>query len=560
MSETLISLLVGRAERSADAPFLQFMENGEVVQRLCYSQALALACRWADVFRAMGLRKREPVFLSLPNTSDYPAAFFGTLLASGVPASAFSLRGRQPNRVQIENLAWRMKRLNARFLVLPPELEHLDHSDGALRSVADLQIVTRHDLRGAQNLPLSCGDEDDLALFQFTSGTSGDAKAVQLTHKALVAQANNINQALGLLDPQRDSGVSWLPLYHDMGLIGFLLTPMFIGGRVTLLRTEEFMLNPRMWTKAISCTQATITGGPPSSYAISARAARAPELEELSLQSLRIALVGAEVISRDAMEQFAARFASAGFKSSSFVPCYGLAENGLAVTVSPVGEGVRFDVIDRDRLHKTCVAQAPLDTENARVVASVGAPIPQTEVRIVANDGQSLEERHVGEIMVRSPSVMQGYFNDAEASSQSLQGGWLRTGDLGYLAGGRLFVTGRRKELLIVGGINYNPEDLEECVQNVQKPRMRTAAISVFDSQQSTESIVILVETVQRDHAEREQLRQKMREELRRVGYPVQRIVFVPVRSLPLTSSGKLKRAEGRERYLAGEFDGVAPK
>jgi fatty-acyl-CoA synthase len=431
-----------------------------------------------------------------------------------------------------------------------------------LSHIEQLIVLTRGDVQATSQHIAPSISESDLGVLQFTSGTAGHAKVVQLSNSALLAQMRNISTALQV-DSYEDSGLSWLPFFHDMGLIGFLLTPMYRAIHATLLQTEDFMVRPSLWIKALSDFRATITCGPTSAYALCARFLKDSEVEQYDLRNLRAALVGAEKISQETLQQFTARLQITGFRATSLVSAYGLAENGVAVTLMPPGEGPAFDTIDLETMQTKGLAQPVSSAANssnseqitALSIACTGTPLPETEVAIVNMDGERLGERQVGEILVRSPSVMKGYYGQPEATQEALRNGWLWTGDLGYIVNGRLYVTGRKKEVLIVGGRNYYPHDLEQVVTKATGLRKGDAvAIAYENPERATEAVVMLVETAATDSSEREALRQRVRQALIEADYPVSEVVLLRPKTIQLTHNGKLKRVDLKMRYLKGEF------
>ncbi len=553
---TLTRMLADAGEARPESLFVRFRERRDDVAALTYSQTWILASRWAHSLTEHGVRRGDRVVLALPNSEDFIGAFFGTLLAGGIPAALPPLRTHTDGHPSVVSLGTRISFLGARVLVVP------DTRGGAtephpLAETPKLSVITRLDLPEETDTVAPDNEPEEVALLQFTSGTAGPTKAVQLTHSALMAQIAGIAQALAL-DPETDSAVSWLPLFHDMGLIGFLLTPAFIGRHVTLLRVEDFAIRPGIWIQTLSDTRATITGGPPSAYALCAKRVKARETANLDLSELRVALVGAEMVSPSSLDTFAARFTSCGFRPTSLMPTYGLAENCLAVTIPPIDRGPRFDSVDLDQIEENGVASSASGPQRRqRAFASVGRPLPGIEVAVVDEAGNQLEDNQIGEIIVKGRTVMRGYLHQSDATIEALRGGWLYTGDLGYFKAGELYITGRRKEVLIVGGRNYYPEDLESVAMGVKGIRAgRVVAVAVNEADSETESIVILAETGLTAEEERNRLRREIRSALGHAALPVDRVVLLPRRSIRTTASGKLMRIEARERYLKDRFDG----
>lgn len=557
---TLTRMLADAGDARPDSLFVRFRERRDEVAALTYSQTWTLASRWARSLTDHGVRRGDRVVLALPNSKDFVGAFFGTLLAGGIPAALPPLRNQTASHPSVVSLETRISFLGARVLVVP------DTRGGSadplpLAETPNLSVVTRLDLPEEADTIAPENEPGEVALLQFTSGTAGPTKAVQLTHSALMAQIAGIAQALAL-DRETDSAVSWLPLFHDMGLIGFLLTPAYIGRHVTLLRVEDFAIRPGLWMQALSDTRATITGGPPSAYSLCARRVKDSELANLDLSEIRVALVGAETVSPSSLDTFAARFTSCGFRPTSLMPTYGLAENCLAVTIPPIDRGPRFDRVDLDQIEEKGIASSPSGArKRQRAFASVGRPLPGIKVAVVDEIGNQLEDNRIGEITVKGRTVMQGYLHQPDASTEAIRNDWLHTGDLGYFKEGELYITGRRKEVLIVGGRNYYPEDLESVAIGVEGIRAgRVVAVSVNEGDSETESVVILAETGLTAEEGRSRLRRNIRSALGHAALPVDRVVLLPRRSIRTTASGKLMRLEARERYLKDQFGGSIPR
>jgi fatty-acyl-CoA synthase len=558
---TLPELLIYNAECYPDLLFARFLKRGEVVATCTYAQVLQRATNWATLLLEYGLQRGEAVVLALPNSEDFVYAYFGTLLARGVPAATLPIRRLKADNHYLANAAQRLQFIHARVLIVP-EAQASIADVPPLSDIKQLIVLTRQDVQMTSQYIAPSISESDLGVLQFTSGTSGHAKVVQISNAALLAQMRNISTALQV-DSYEDSGLSWLPFFHDMGLIGFLLTPMYRAIHATLLQTEDFMVRPSLWIKALSDFRATITCGPTSAYALCARFLKNSEVEQYDLRNLRAALVGAEKISHETLQQFTARLQPTGFRATSLVSAYGLAENGVAVTLMPPGEGPAFDTIDLETVQTNGFAQSVSSAASSSnseqmtslSIACTGTPLPETEVAIVNMDGERLGERQVGEILVRSPSLMKGYYGQPEATQEVLRNGWLWTGDLGYMVNGKLYVTGRKKEVLIVGGRNYYPHDLEQVVTKAVGLRQGDAvAIAYENPERATEAVVMLVEAAATDPSEREALRQRVRQALIEADYPVSEVVLLRPKTIQVTHNGKLKRVDLKLRYLKGEF------
>lgn len=546
---TLPSVLLHHAETIPDQLFTRILKKGVVEKTRTFAEAWEWAAQWAALYAERGIRRGDAVMLALPNCDAFAGAFFGALMLGAAPAPVAPLRRLNADDSHLATLVERIRFIDAKAVVVPPE------QAGTLSlpvSVLSESQVDPHSSREADIHPSSF---HNLGLIQFTSGTAGRAKAVMLSQRALLAQTEMLQRTLRLYDRFADWAVSWLPLFHDMGLIGFLLTPAYTGGSVTLLPAEEFVLHPNSWLKALTDTRATITGGPPSAYGLCARRTKEAEVANYSLGAVRVALVGAEAVTRESMESFANKFGAAGFRRSSLMPTYGLAECSLAVTMPPLDTGPEWDTVEAASLAEG-VAQPVTDEtsapRNVRYFAAVGVPMPETSVAIVNETGERLPERRVGEIIINSPSLMNGYWG---GEGDALREGWLWTGDVGYVAGGKLFITGRKKEVIIVGGRNFYPDDVEQTVSAVRGVRAeRVVAVGVEDAGRGTEALVVLAETDPAEPVERDALRLAIRRALLAAGFPVSEVVLLKPKSIQSTLTGKLKRQESKARYLAGEF------
>jgi acyl-CoA synthetase (AMP-forming)/AMP-acid ligase II len=359
------------------------------------------------------------------------------------------------------------------------------------------------------------GRADELALIQFSSGTTVDPKPVALTHRNVLANIAAIETVIPPDDAQ--AGVSWLPLYHDMGLIGCLLLAVNRPGPLTLLAPETFLARPALWLRAIAQKRATISVAPNFAYGLCVKRVRDEELEGVDLSSWRLALNGAEPVAPAVLRRFAERFARCGFDARALMPVYGLSEASLAVTFAPAGR------------------EARLAERHGRELPSVGAPLPGVDV-----------ELREGRIFVRGPSVMKEYFGAPQATRAALEDGWLDTGDLGFLEGGELFVAGRAKDVIVLRGANRSPQEFEEALDGAPGVRAGcAAALGVVGPE--GESLVLLVE---RDGEANAELLSALVTE--RTGIRPERIVLLEPGTLPRTSSGKLRRAEARRQFEAG--------
>jgi len=394
-------------------------------------------------------------------------------------------------------------------------------------------------------------DPEALAILQYTSGSTSDPKGVMLPHRCVTANLDGIVTGAGLTID--DVGVSWLPLYHDMGLIGLLATPMTTGMDLVLAAPQDFLAAPGRWMEWMSAFGGTATAGPNFSYVLAGRALR--RLQDLDLGRWSLALNGAEPVDPASVEGFAAAAAAHGLSRGSVFPAFGMAEATLGVTFPPRGRGLVVDSVDRRVLESDqyAAAVAP-DHRDVRHLAKLGRPLSGLQVRICDRAGGSpMREREVGEIEIRGTSVTPGYYRHPEATAAALHQGWLRTGDLGYLVDGELVVCGRIKDVIILGGRNVYPQDVERAVADVTGVRAGNVIAFGTEGKRGRESLVVVAES---KGDQLEGIRAAVRSAVyNAVGIPPEDVVLVRPGSLPKTSSGKLQRSLCRDRYFGAELE-----
>jgi fatty-acyl-CoA synthase len=386
---------------------------------------------------------------------------------------------------------------------------------------------------------------DDLCFLQFTSGSTSLPKGVMVSHANLVANARAFLGPTGVNASLDDLTVTWLPLYHDMGLIGFVLGALVCHLPSVLMPTEAFGRRPNIWLETLHQTKGTLTFAPNFAYALATKRARDKDLEGLDLSRVRLAGCGAEPINPKVMHEFAERFARCGFRREALLPAYGMAEATLAITFHPRETPFQVDRASTAGL-RAGVATPAADGDDATELVSCGVAFPEHEIKIVDEQGKPLDERHVGEIWTRGPSITQGYFGNPEATAESFTDGWLHTGDLGYIAAGNLYVCGRLKDLIIIRGANFYPQDLEWAVAELDGVRRdNVVAFSVVRS--GEETLVICAEANSGDApALRKAITSKVAET---AGITVGHVAIVKVGSLPKTSSGKVQRRRTKSLF-----------
>ena len=505
---------------------------------------------YAAALQAQGVRPGDHVALLSPTTRSLVTAIQGTWLAGGtIVVLPLPMRLSSIEEF-VAQTRRRIQHADAGLVVVDPELAAF-----VTPEPGDPPMVGFDDLAGgdARRWVRPPDDPARLAILQFTSGSTSDPKGVMLPDRVLCANLDAVAEA-ATLDPDDDVLVSWLPLYHDMGLVGLLTLPMSTGARLVLGAPQDFTAKPARWMEWVSTYGGTATAGPNFSWVLATRAlARS---EPLDLSRLRVALNGAEPIDPDQVEAFVAAGRRHGLRPGAVFPAFGMAEVAIGGTFPKPMSGMVTDCVDR-RVLETERYAAPTDpgAEGSRRLPLLGRPVPGLEIRIVDPDtGVPLREREVGELEIRGTSVTPGYYRRPAANAELFHDGWLRTGDLAYLLDGQLVMCGRIKDVIIVGGRNLFPEDVERAVGQLDGVRAGNVIAFGIDADRGRESLVVVAESraVDDDVAA---LRRLVAERVRdAVGVPARDIVLVAPGSLPKTSSGKLQRSLCKRQYRDGRL------
>ncbi len=535
---------------------LTFVDAREEDTFLPFSELFLRAQRVAGALRERGIRTGDRVAMVLPTSVAFMDAFFGALLAGAVPVPLYP-------PVRLGRLA-EYHRATARMLIASGARIVL--SDGRVRlllgeSVAAarpaLGLVTVSQLveEGSPYQEAVFGDQ--LGVVQFSSGSTVDPKPVALSQANLVSQCAVLRALTPPAADGHELGVTWLPLYHDMGLIGCLLSAVTFPGPLTLLPPELFLARPALWLRTLSRHRGTISAAPNFAYALCLKRVKDADLEGVDLSRWRYALNGAEPISGEVMRRFAQRFAAQGFDPAALMPVYGLSEASLAVTFTP-----RRSPLREARVDATGLAARGEVLSGSRQIPSVGVPVPGFEVEVRSEGGEALGEGRVGNIFARGPSVMTGYLDQPEATARALFDGWLDTGDLGFWQEGELYVSGRAKDLVIIRGANHSPQEFEECLEGLEGFRAGcVVALGFTPEDAQSEALLILAERAQdqasgeEDSALEERIRTAVTERTKIRPHTVK---VIPPGTLPRTSSGKMRRAEALRQFLAHEL--TAPR
>ena len=525
-----------------------FYAGGKLAASLPYRTLRTRARALAQRLATLGLERGARLAIVAETTPDFLRFFFACQYAGLVPVALPSSVNLGGHDAYVHKLRGMLQACGAAVAVASSSFVGFlgEAVDGLNLSMWGEPAA--FDELPQQDVDLQPIGPHEVAYLQFTSGSTGTPKAAMLTEQALLANLQgSINHGLELREDDRF--VSWLPFYHDMGLVGCLLTVMAGQRSIDYLDTREFAMRPRRWLELMSLSKATIAYSPPFGYEMCARRVRPSDIVSYDLSNWRIAGIGAEPILPEVPARFAELLAPAGFDTLAFVPSYGMAEAALAVSFSPLRKGIVVDWVDpadlSDNLRATTVAAG-----TGSGFVRCGGPLPGHDLKVCDDAGNQLQDLHVGRIRVRGPSVMSGYFQQPALTAQVLDDGWLDTGDVGYVVDGEVVVTGRHKDMIIVNGRNIWPQDIERIVE--RQPELRSQDASAFGvaGPGGVEIAAVVVQCNSLEPNARDELVQRIRGEILQELGIVCLIELVPRHTLPRTSSGKLSRSATRSGYL----------
>jgi len=553
-NEPVSELLAVLKDRDAAVVLDNGKPRGVLTRVYPYSEMREDALAAARRMIAAGVRPEDRVALIAETGPDFVALFFGAVCAGAWPVPLplpTSFGGRES---YVDQLAVQLKSAEPGLFLYPAELETMA---AAAAKGAGIQGSAWERFAEAPDpeVELPKAGPDDVAYLQYSSGSTRFPHGVAITHRALLANLAAHSHGMHLCPTDRV--ISWLPFYHDMGLVGCMLGLIANQVSVDYLKTEDFARRPLAWLDLISRNKGTSMSYSPSfGYEICARrvSSQMNVAERFDLSRWRVAGNGADMIRPDVMQAFVDAFAPAGFNPRNFMPSYGLAEATLAVTLMPPGEGIEVELVEETLLAGGGEAERNRP-QRYRSVVNCGKPVRDMEVAIRDEDGRPLADREIGKVYCRGSSVMVGYFRDEEATTACLgEDGWLDTGDMGYLSEGSLYIVGRAKDMIIINGKNHWPQDIEWAVE--QLPGFKSGDIAAFaiTTPGGEETPAVLVQCRTSDSVERGKLRDTIRERVRAITGMHCVVELVPPRTLPRTSSGKLSRAKARSLYLTGEI------
>jgi fatty-acyl-CoA synthase len=530
--------------------------RGALARAYPYAELRHDALAHAHRLIGRGISPGDRIALIAETGPDFAALFFGAVYAGAWPVPLPLPTSFGGASAYVDQLKVQLESCDPVMLIFPDELASMAEEAARQAGVRAVSWESFGQLPAARTA-LPAAQPDDIAYLQYSSGSTRFPHGVAVTHHALL---NNLSaHSHGMQVQDSDRCISWLPWYHDMGLVGCMLSPVANQVSVDYLKTEDFARRPLAWLDLISRNPGTsISYSPTFGYDICARrmSSQTRASDRFDLSRWRLAGNGADMIRPDVMQSFVDAFADAGFKASAFLPSYGLAEATLAVTIMPPGEGIEVELVEETELAGGIAAND--GPQRFRAVVNCGKPAKDMIVEIRDENDAALPERAIGKIWCKGPSVMAGYFRDPEATAACLVGGWLDTGDMGYMSGGYLYVVGRAKDMIIINGKNHWPQDIEWAVE--QLPGFKAGDIAAFaiTTPGGEETPAVLVQCRTSDLEERARLRDAIREKVRSITGMNCVVELVPPRTLPRTSSGKLSRAKARNLYLSGEIQPLA--
>ncbi len=502
-----------------------------------------------------GVQPEDRIALVAETGPEFAALFFGCVYAGAWPVPLplpTSFGGKES---YIDQLSVQLKSCDPKILFFPAELHETAGQAAKQNGVEGLDWEGFADRIALKTVLPQAGTEE-ICYLQYSSGSTRFPHGVAVSHKALLNNLSAHSHGMEVIDTDRC--VSWLPWYHDMGLVGCFLSPIANQVSADYMKTEDFARRPLAWLDIISRSDGTVISYSPTfGYDICARriSSQTHVSERFDLGHWRLAGNGADMIRPDVMQAFVDAFGAAGFKASTFLPSYGLAEATLAVSIMPPGEGIKVELVEESEL--TGVPGAADRPTRYRAIVNCGKAVKDMAIEVRKENGAILPDRVIGKVWCSGPSLMQGYFRDTESTDACLQNGWLDTGDMGYLSDGYIFVVGRAKDMIIINGKNYWPQDIEWAVE--QLPGFKAGDIAAFAvTTGGEETPAVLVQCRTSDEGERAKLREQIKDKVRSVTGMNCVVELVPPRTLPRTSSGKLSRAKARNLYLSGEIQPYA--
>ena len=530
--------------------------RGQLARSYTFSELRTDALDMAYRLISHGVQPEDRIALIAETGPDFAALFFGCIYAGAWPVPLplpTSFGGKES---YIDQIAVQLQSCDPKILFFPAELEAMAGQAALQNNVEGVDWESFTD-RIALKTDLPQAKTDEICYLQYSSGSTRFPHGVAVSHKALL---NNLSaHSHGMQVQDSDRCVSWLPWYHDMGLVGCFLSVVANQVSTDYMKTEDFARRPLAWIDIISRSDGTVISYSPTfGYDICARriSSQTHVADRFKLGHWRLAGNGADMIRPDVMQSFVDAFGDAGFKASAFLPSYGLAEATLAVSIMPPGEGINVELVEESEL--TGMSGSADRPTRFRAIVNCGKAVKDMTIEVREDDGTVLPDRVIGKVWCTGPSIMTGYFRDEESTAACMKDGWLDTGDMGYLSDGYIFIVGRAKDMIIINGKNHWPQDIEWAVE--QLPGFKAGDIAAFSitTVGGEEAPAVLVQCRTSDETERAKLREQIKDKVRSVTGMNCVVELVPPRTLPRTSSGKMSRAKARNLYLSGEIQPYA--
>ncbi len=532
--------------------------RGVLEHVLPHAEVRRLALLLAKKMMSTGLKRLDRVAIVAETGPDFVITFFACQYAGLVPCPvpySMYIGGREAYEQRIAGM---LKAADALAIIAPTDQVDSIRSAAALAGVD--KIFTHEDLAALPDsiVRLHGFERDDVAYIQYSSGSTSAPKGVLISQRSIMANAKGI-LADGSQTKPTDRGCSWLPLYHDMGLVGFCLSPVLSQSSVDFLATTAFARRPGLWLKLISDNRCTISFSPSFGYDLATKRLSAADIEKLDLSCWRVAGIGGDMVRADVLRSFATAMAPAHLSPNIFAPSYGMAESTLLLTFPQIGVPVKVDHVDREGIKAQRAIPVAADAPNARDYVVCGRVISGHVLQVRGPDGVLLADRAIGRIYAKGPSLMSGYYNNAEATAESIGlDGFLDTGDMGYFLEGEIVITGRAKDLILHNGRNIWPQDIEWAAEKYSELKSGDVAAFAVEKADGDDDVVVLVECRMQEASAQEHLRRDVAKLVHQGSGVDCKIVLVAPKSLPFTSSGKLSRSGARAKYLSGEMTVIA--
>lgn len=550
------NLLLSDYKNHPQKNIIFFQKSGLPDTEISYRSLVAGAANYSEMLQEKGILPGEVVIIILQHSLDLIYSYFGILFNGSIPSiMPFLTEKLRPEKYRNDlDALIRITRPSAiiTYKEFEQEVSHLINTKTSVKTVIfaeDVENVDKGEDLKNWDPPGKNRHPESVVLLQHSSGTTGLQKGVALSHQAVFNQIDSYRQAIQL--EEDDVIVSWLPLYHDMGLIASFLMPILTRTPLVLMSPFDWVRAPYKLLNAVSEYSGTLSWLPNFAYNFCAKKIRETDIEGVNLGSLRALINCSEPIRYESHQLFLNRFRDYGFKESALATSYAMAENVFAVTQGGINEPIKFDEIDLELFQKEKVAKQPVRESLTEKMVSSGKPIMGTEIKIVDDGGQELPERSVGEVLIRSDCMLTGYYRRDDETRRSMVNGWFKTGDLGYFAEGELFVSGRKKDLIIVGGKNIYPQDIEDIVMEVSGIHPgRAVAFGIYNDLKGTEDVVVIAEVEELFRDNKDKIAQEIRKTItQNTAVTLRTVYLVPEKWLIKTSSGKIARTANKEKF-----------